>query len=355
MKIIRSYFLKEFSQNFLFSFLSITFIMLAGNMVKISDLVIRKGVNPLLALKLFSYFIPYLLEFSIPLACLLGILLSIGRISADNEIIALKVSGVALSRILMVFLTLGLCLSLFMVILNDRIIPQASFSSRKILKKMSENNPLGFIEPGVFIDQFKNFVLFTHDVERNTLKKVFIYETKDKSSSNLIYADKGEFVVDGNILKIRLLNGFVEGPGMKYRIQFKTHFMHLPIDKNNTKISRKPKDMSIKELSRLIKTFKQEGKDPIPLEVSLQKKLSYSFSSIVFILLGFGTAGVIRHREKSLNFGLCFLSALGYYLLSLAGETLVFKAGVPVFLGIWFPNLVFLLLGGYLSYKVCQR
>ena len=327
--------------------------MLLGNLVKLSDLVVRKGVDFFVAAQLFLYYVPYLLEFSLPLACLLGTLLSLGRISADNEIISLKVAGISMAKILSVFLTLGVIISLFLVILNDRIIPQAHFSSRKVLKKMTKDNPLSFVEPGVFIDEFKDFILFTQDVEVNTLKKVFIYELQD-GSSNLIYADKGEFVIDGDILKVKLQDGFIEGPEMKYRIHFKTHFMYLPIEKHTGEPAKKPKDMNTKEIRTAIQYLKDKSLDPLPLRVELHRKISMSFSSVIFILLGFGVAGMIKHREKSINFGICFVAALSYYLLSILGETLVLKNILPVAVGMWLPNFIFLCIGGILSFRLCR-
>lgn len=352
MRIIRNYFLKEFSQNFFYSFLSITFVLVLGNLIKVSDLVIRKGVHFVTAGLLFLYYIPYLLEFSLPLACLLGVLLSVGRISSDNELVALKVAGISFTRILAIFLTLGVIISLFLVILNDRIIPQAHFASRKVLKEITKENPLGFVEPGVFIDNFKDFILFTHDVDANILKKVFIYEIQE-GSSNLIYADRGEFVVERDILKIKLQSGFIEGPAMKYRIHFQTHFMHLPIEKQGHKTQKKPKDMTIKEIRQQISYYKQKNIDALPLKVELHRKLSLSFSSIVFVLLGFGVAGLIKHREKSINFSICFCAALAYYLLSILGEALVLKGILPVTLGMWFPNIIFSIIGGFITYRIC--
>ncbi|HEC69667.1 MAG TPA: YjgP/YjgQ family permease [Candidatus Omnitrophica bacterium] len=353
MKIIRKYFLKEFLSNFFLSLLGITLLMILGNLIKLSDMIVRKGIESASAFKLFLCYIPYLLEFSLPLSVLLATLLTMGRASAENEIISLKTSGISLFKILSSFLVLGLITSLLSIILQDRVIPQAHFASRKIVKKIAKDNPLSFIEPGVFIDEFKDFVLFTRDVEENTLKKVFIYELKE-DSSNLIYAEKGDFVVENEILKIKLQDGFIEGPQMQYRIHFKTHFMHLPIEKKGNSISKKPADMTLKELEEEIKTLRKKDLDPLPLEAEFHKKISISFSSLVFVLLGFGAGGLVKHKEKSINFGICFLSALGYYLLSLLGETLVLKEILPVYLGIWLANLILLTTGVALTLKVCK-
>ncbi len=355
MKILRNYFIKEFLQHFIFSLLGITLFLVLGNLVRFSDLIIRKGVDFTLAIQGFLYYIPYLLQYIIPLACLLGVLLSVGRIASENELLAIKVSGISSVRILSVLLIMGLIISLASVILHDKIIPKSHYESQKVLKKIAQKNPLSFIEPGVFIDEFSDFKLFTHDVEANTMKKVYIYGVGGNSST-LIYADRGDFVIEDDVLKIRLQNGFTQSTEMKYRSEFKNNYLHLPIDRSgSTKVAKKPKDMGIKEIIRKITPLHKKGLVvPVKLEAELHRKLSVSFSCIVFILIGFGVAGVIKHREKSVNLGVCFGLGLGYYFLSLLGETLVIKEYMPVIAGMWLPNVIFLIIGGFLSYKVCK-
>ncbi len=353
MRLIRNYFLKEFFVNFILSFLSITFVMLLGNLIKMSDLIIRKGIDAGSAFKMFLFMVPYLMGFVIPLSILLGCLLTVGRIASDNEMVAIKAGGIAVHNILFALLTVGLIFSLILVIINDKVIPKAHYESRKIIKQIGKSNPLAFIEPGVFIDNFSDFILFTQDVQGNVLKKVFIYQLGSKESNNLIYADSGEFVVDRNFLNIKLSNGFIEGPQMKYRINFQTHFMHIPLEANKSSVSRKPVDMSLKELADSIKKFEKKNINPLPLQVEFHKKISFSFSALVFVLLGFGLGAKVKHRGKSINFGICFLAALFYYLFSMLGETLAFKEILPVILSMWLGNIIFALIGGYFSYRAC--
>ncbi|MDP8290451.1 MAG: LptF/LptG family permease [Candidatus Susulua stagnicola] len=100
MKILRNYIIKDFLSVFIFSFLILSMVMLMGNLMKISDMIVRKGIGIIDAFKILSFFIPYLLGFTIPLAFLMGVLLVMGRLIADNEIIAIRVAGISLFKIL---------------------------------------------------------------------------------------------------------------------------------------------------------------------------------------------------------------------------------------------------------------
>ncbi len=354
MKIIRRYFLKEFFHNFFFSLLAISFFFLIGNLIQISDLIIRKGVEASSALKIFLFLAPYLLKFILPLSVLLSTLLTMGRISSDNEILALRSSGFFLGHILAMFIILGTIVSLFLVIVNDKIVPQAHFQSRVILKQIGKKNPLSFIEPGVFIDGFKDFILFVQDVDVNRLKKVFIYQVGKDNQNSLIFAEHGEFVVDGNIMHVKLSDGFMEGPQMKYRINFRTHFIHMPLGEQKQNVSRKPVDMSLKDLQEEIVRFEERNLDPLPLRVEFHQKISFSFSALIFALLGFGVGGNIKHREKSVNFGISFFTALFYYLFYMLAEALALKGLFPVGLCMWLPNFLFAVMGSYFSIRFCR-
>ena len=132
--------------------------------------------------------------------------------------------------------------------------------------------------------------------------------------------------------------------------------MYLPMEKNQAKTSKKAKDMGIKEIRDQISQLVKENVDPLPLKVELYRKITLSFSSIVFILLGFGIAGSVRHKEKNINIGICILVGMFYYFFTEGldlGKILAVKEVLPIFLAMWTPNLIFLTAGSYFSYKIC--
>lgn len=364
MKILRNYILKDFISVFVFSLLILTLVMVMGNLMKISDMVIRKGVNIIDALKIFSFFIPLLLRFTIPLSFLLGVLLVMGRLIADNEIIAIRVAGISLIKILNIFLILGTIFFLLLFILNDRIIPNFHYRYRSQIKNIYSKNISALIEPGVFLENFQNYILYVGDKNENKLKNVFIYEIDAaKGTSKVTFAKHGEFIVEGNTLKIKLEDGFRDEAISKdkmelYRLNFKIFFMNIPIqEKEEVMVNKKPSDMKLIELKEKLERLKKIGIDPAkdnsPLELvgEFHKRISFSFSTITFVILGFGVSLVVRHREKSINFGIAFLAAGAYYLLFILGETLIKYRLIFPFLGMWLPNIIIILIGAYLLFK----
>lgn len=327
--------------------------MLMGNLMKISDMIVRKGVSIVDAFKILFFFVPYLLGFTIPLAFLMGVLLVMGRLIADNEIVAIRVAGVSLFKILNIFLILGFIFSLFLFILNDRVIPDFHYRYRNEIKNIYSKNVSALIEPGVFLEHFENYILYVADKNGNKLKNIFIYEIDDKQKTTKVtFAKEGEFIVEGDTLKIKLEEGFRDETISKrkmelYRLNFKVFFMYIPIQKEEkVKIGKKPSDMRISELRKKIALINAPK-----LKGEFHKRISFSFSCLAFIIFGFGISLVVKHREKSINFGIAFLTAGVYYLLFILGETLLEYRHIAPFLGMWLPNIIIIALGGYLIFR----
>ena len=352
MKIIRNYILSDFLKSFIFSFLFISLVMVLGNLIKLSDMVIRKGVSFSEAIKIFIFLLPYLLSFILPISLLLGILLSIGRLTSENEIMALNVLGISSLKILEFLLIMGIIFSLTLFILNDKVFPHFHYLYHIQTKNLKTEKITSFIEPGIFLENFGDFILHVEDVEENRLKNIFIYTIKENRLNEVTFAKRGEFIIENKKLKMKLEDGFQDrvdpkNPEKFLRLNFKILFTEMPILRDPGKIEKKPQDLTFKELREKINHLKKLGINPKKLELNLHKRISLSFTPIVFIILGFGIALNLKHRAKSINFGIAFLCVGFFYLFLILGEALSCTINLPPLAGMWFPNLLFLGIGIY--------
>jgi len=363
MKILRNYFLKEFIGPLFLALGVLTFVMMLGNLVKIADLVINKGIDIISVSKLFLLMIPYLLTYTLPIAALAAVLLSLGRLSSDNEIVAIKASGINLFSLISPLLIVGIILSLTLVLFNDRVIPYAHYASRKTLIDVGIKNPAAALEPGVFINSFEKYILFIYRIDQNKLTNVRIYEPQGEGKpTRTIVAKHGEFIAvsEKKIVKLKLTNGTSdepdpENPSNFYKLNFKTYFMTLNLTQtqDSSKLGKKPKDMTIEELKAEVKKLKMDGVDPTPLITEIQEKIAIAFSCFVFILLGSSLAIITRRREKSINFGMAFVIVGIYYLLLMGSEALSLQGHLDPRIAMWLPNLIFGLIGGFITYRIC--
>jgi lipopolysaccharide export system permease protein len=325
--------------------------------------VINKGVDIYSVGKLFLLMIPALLTYTLPISTLVAILLSLGRLSSDNEIVTLRASGINIFNLALPLIVLGFIISLVMLILNDRIVPYAHFASRKTLAEVGMKNPAAALEPGVFITSFDKYIIFIYAVKERQLQNIRIYEPQGENKpTRLIVAKKGEFVPipEKNIVKLKLIDGTADEPDMEnptnfYKLNFKVYYMSLNMAglQGKDSIDKKPKDMTIAELKTEIRKLVWQKIDPSPLITEINKKIALAFSCLVFILLGMPLAVVTHRREKSINFGLAFVIVGVYYLLLLGAEALSLQGYLDPRLAMWLPNILFGIGGIALTYKVC--
>ncbi len=336
--------------------------MLLGNLIKIAELVINRGVDILSVSKLFLFMIPYLLTYTLPIAALTAVLLALGRLSSDNEIIAIRSSGINLFWLIAPLLVIGLILSLILVIFNDKVIPYAHFASRKTMMEVGLKNPTAALEPGVFINSFQKYILFIYRIEENKMSNVRIYEPQEGKATRTIVARHGEFISipEKKVVKLKLIDGTSDEPDPNnpsnfYKLNFKTYFMTLNFGdgKNKEDLRKKPKDMTITELRNEIDQLKRNGVNPAPLITEINEKVSLAFSCFIFVLLGSSLAIITRRREKSINFGIAFVTVGIYYLLLLGSEALGLQGRVDPQIAMWLPNIILGGIGAFLTYRLC--
>jgi len=216
MRILRNYALREPVVPFILALGVLTCVFLMGNLIQLANLVINKGVSLVTVSQVFLLLIPVLLGYTIPIACLISVVLAFSRFSADNEIMAMRASGVHLNRLLIPLCIVGLTISLFSLILNDRIIPFAHHEQRKLLKNMGVENPTALLEAGIFIHSFDNQILFIHKIDGNLLTNVTIYQPQEDGPTRTIIAKRGEFtpVPDSDQIKLKLIDGTSDEPNL---------------------------------------------------------------------------------------------------------------------------------------------
>lgn len=363
MKILRNYILREFFGPLVVSFIALTFVMLMGNLIRLADLIINKGVDILSIAKLFGFLVPALLTYNLPIAVLVSIFLSLGRLSSDNEIIALRASGInILYLIIKPLLILGLIISLFLVICNDRLVPYAHFASRRILSSIGVKNPAAVLEAGTFIDDFSKYIMFIYRIDGNQLYQVRIYEPQNANKpSRTIVAKRGEFVSlpEKKMVKLKLINGASDEPDPSnptefYKLNFKTLFLNLNLAKvEGEEIQKKAKDMTFKEINYQINKYRTSGIEVFTLFTELHRRITLAFSVMVFILIGAPLAMLTRRREKSINLSMAFGITIIYYLLLLGASALSLQGYIYPILAMWLPNLILGSIGILLLVKVC--
>ncbi|MFC1709217.1 LPS export ABC transporter permease LptF [Candidatus Omnitrophota bacterium] len=363
MRIVHKYMLKEFFSAFLLASLVLSLVMVLGNIVYLVGLIVTKGIPLTMILNLFLCMMPYSLQFILPISIMAALLLSLGRLSSDNEIISIRASGMNTFKLITPFLVLGIIFSLFSILLYDRITPKAHLQKRRLMEEMGAKNPTAALEPGIFIDSFDKYIIFVYEISGNRFRNIRIYEPQGEDRPpRTIIAKRGEFITvpEKNILKLKLVDGTSDeinpnNPNNFYKMNFHTYFMtmHFAKDESKKTINKKAKDMSLRELWTKIQKLRGLSIDDDPIAAEFHKKIAMSFSSMVFFLLGVPMGIITRRREKAANIALAFLIVGAYFILTLCVESLSKHGTLAPSSGMWMPNIIFGSIGVYLFTKLC--
>ena len=361
MRIIHNYILKECILPFFISLSVLTCVFLLGYLPQLANKVINNGLSLTAVTKVFLYYIPLLLAYTLPIACLTTIILTFGRLSADNEILAIRASGIHLRKILAPLVVVGMILSLFLFNLNDRVIPRAYEAQRNLLQSTGLQNPIALLEAGTFINAFPGYIIFIYRIDNNHMYNVRIYQPQpDGKPTRTIIAQEGEFASspDQTKIKLKLINGTSDeldykNPDRFYKLNFNASFITLDLTKAKQKTEKKPRGMTLKELEDKIDELRSVFVDPSPLVAEYHRKIAWSFTPLVFMLLGFPVAVITHRREKAANMLYALLFAGPYYILSLGCQALATQNVVSPSWIMWAPNFVGIIFVVILNYKLC--
>ncbi len=362
MHILRNYILKECLQPFVLSISVLTSVFLLGYLPQLANKVINDGVSLTAMSQVFLYYIPILLGYTLPIACLVTVILAFGHMSSENEILAMRASGIHLRRLLMPLIIVGIALSLVVYILNDRIIPEAYDAQTRILQETGSQNPTAMLEAGSFINAFDKYIIFIYRMEGDKLYGVRIYQPEPNKPTRTTVSQEGEFVhVPGrDQLMIKLINGTTDEPDVKnpnnfYKLNFQQSFMYMDVSKKKAGPEKKFKAMTLRELSRKIEEIRSLFIDPAPLLAEYHRRLAWSLSPLLFILLGFPFAAVTHRRARSANLIYALLFAAPYYILSLACQGLASQNVFNPIALMWAPDATAFILAIILNWKLCTQ
>jgi lipopolysaccharide export system permease protein len=216
----------------------VTFILEMDVLFDYLDLVVNRGVSPLVVLQLFLLSLGYIIALSVPCAVLVAVLMTFGRLSQDNEITALRASGVNLASILAGPLAAAALLAGGLTLFNDRVLPETNHAFANLLIDIGRMRPTVKLQEGVFITDFPGYNLLVQSVNgrTNEMKGITIYQMNAGGPPNLILARRGflTYTPDGRTAVLELKDGEIheipadEGGSRKYRrMEFKTHIIHI--------------------------------------------------------------------------------------------------------------------------------
>lgn len=362
-KTLSLYIFKEITIPFFLGFIVFTFVLLMGRFMNLADMVIAKGVPVADVARLLIYMLPSFSFITIPMALLLAMLLAFGRLSADNEINALKSGGISLYGILPPVILFAFLAYTITTIITVYALPWGNTAFKTLLYDVINVRVNISLKDRVFNDDFPGLVIYVaqHDEATHHISGVLIYDERDAEEPSTIFARSGMIMTDPDrkSLRLRLLDGGV------HRLKGKSDYQLMEFDRYDLSVNFQQTykivptanelDMTFKELRYAMKLTGFDPKIMRDLHLEFHRRLAFPVACFVFALIGVPLGLQNRRSGKSSGFSLCLLVLLIYYITLSIGKTLGQKAILHPALAMWLPNILFITLGIYLFKKTAEE
>jgi lipopolysaccharide export system permease protein len=399
--IIHRYVLKEFLLSFFIAFLFFFFIFFVNQLLLLAEEILSKRVSPGKVARLILYSLPAILAFTFPFSSLLGALMAIGRLSSDNEIKALRASGVSHGRLFIPVLFLGIMLTGFSFFTNDFLLPRGTINFARLYRDILYTNPALELETNS-IRRYKDTILVTGLVRGKEISDLVILDRNEDNQERMISAssavleqhESGESVIrlrldsvfghtvksgDGNYdyftadtMEYNILlstfsftvnnltpremsasavyDDILEMRGQysqrmaEYRKNLEQSLTAYRQAEENEKAEQEEIDRLKKDYERILANVPYDRTLQL-YEIEFHKKLAIPFGCLAFMLFAFPAGLLPKKSGRWVGFGIGLLAAVLYWALLLAGQTVGLRFRISPFLAMWFPNFVIVFLG----------
>ena len=338
------------------------FLLLAGNAFReFADLIQTGRLEWPTALYLLGVLVPTVLPYALPMGLLFATLLALGRLSAGNEITALKAGGISLWQIAAPVWLLGLLGALVNLAIMGWYEPLAKTELRQTLANVLRGNPARLIQPGTFLTEFPGLVMYVEQREGARLQGLYLWELDDRDRVvNFVRGDRATFTYDraGDALVLTIRGGHGERRDPEAPEDFLRPTpvasatglqLRLPLEAIVKTPQRKLAYLTIPELiQRRATALESAPREPsapepevMPLQFLVHKRLAFGFGVLSLCLFAVPLAVKTGRAETHANLGLAVALGLGFFMLTAAVSWLEPYPHLRPDLLIWLPNLLF--------------
>ncbi len=365
IKLIDRYLIKSFLMPLIYCLFAFVILYIAYDMSDRLKDFFDHQIPPAIVAKYYLYKVPIVLSLTIPFAVLLALLYCLGNASRNNEITAMRTSGIALFRIIRPYLILGLLLYILTFVLSEVFVPKARLLASEIVETPSSIQmalkKAGTSEATVFLNtkDYRLWYIRKLDPESNKIEDVKITEfthSGRKRVKRTIEAERGEYVEGFGwwFYDVTTISFYPDGspyPATKNKKKSFPYYTATPKDIISARLGS-PEMMNIIDVFRVMDHINKNSDYYKKLRMNAVQRFAAPAACFVFVLLAapFGIfhtrAGMIKGVITSIV--LC----LGYYLIESLFINIGDKGYMPPLLAAWLPVAVFTGFGFYLLRKM---
>jgi LPS export ABC transporter permease LptF/LPS export ABC transporter permease LptG len=351
MRLIDRYICRQVFSHALLGLGIFSFVFFVPQLVRLMDLVVRHPGSWTTIAILFLSTLPGVLVFTLPIAVLVGVLIALGRLSADSELVAMSALGLGRRRLLVPVGILAIGATLLTLVMTLWLGPLSVRTFRTIEDRLRAGQASYQVAPRVFDERFPRMVLYVNDIDSASTrwKGVFLAGT-DKDISRLTLAEEAIVIADRREgkLELHLRNGSVH----EFAPNDPSHYSlsafgqrDLPVEVKSGEIDRVAEPGVP---GRATSVLWRERHTQREASVELQRRLAFPCACIAFALLAMPLGSRPRRGGRAAGFLITLLMVTCYYLMFTIGANLARQGAIPVWTGIWSANLITAGLGLFL-------
>ncbi len=349
-------------------------VMVLGNVYKKLDQLLGDTQLPISVIAEFvALIIPFSLIFTIPWAFLTGILLVFGRLSADNELVSLRMTGWSMPRICASIFALAVVFTSICFWVNVDLAPMAKNRMKMLFYEVALENPEALFQEGRVLEKVPGFRIHTGKREGRNMENLEIIELDGTLAKRVVRARRAVLETQPGVLDFTLHLYDAEIEAISHTADKKVDkieflkagetALNFPLSRLRDQTVRVNASMKTtgalwKEVGNHVDTVTSKPMDAIQVSLSrteLSKRYSFSLACFTFALVGIPLGVTAQRRETSTGFALSLATSVVYIAFIILGDTLNDKPGAMPHLVMWLPNVIFLGIGGRLFYKLTRK
>lgn len=351
MRLLDRYIGREVASHAVLGLAIFTFVFFVPQLVRLMDLIVRHSGGAMTVTLLFLCTLPPALIFTVPMAVLVGVLIGLGRLSSDSEIVALHASGISLRRLMLPVGFVAALSALVTLAMTLWLSPLCLRTLRGLETKVLASQAPFAVQPRVFDERFPHFVLYVQDAAAAATqwRGVFLASTSDAPGVTVTAAKDAQVISEnqGNRVELHLGPGSTHQYDPRYPDRYNvTTFGEndLAVDISGSLASPKNASLSVAE-KPVTALLADNGPSWRDARVELNNRLAFPAACLVFALLGVPIG--VRPRRGGRAAGLILTLVLigAYYFLWIAGDHWARQGRVSAFAGIWAANVVAAIVG----------
>ncbi|RII01102.1 YjgP/YjgQ family permease [candidate division NPL-UPA2 bacterium Unc8] len=350
MKVLSFYVVREFLFALPPSFLIFNFIFFVGRLPQLINVVIDGGGGVLF--RLLTHIFTLSLPYSLPIAVLAAILAVTGRLSDNNEFLAVRASGIRVWHLFTLVFLVSFFASLFLLYFGNNVSPLAKYRLETTIHRLAEKGPYVLFEERVFVKEFTGYRFFVEQVKGEELRGVHIWQLRGEKFPVTISARRGRVVSDASGERIILLlfdgvkEEVVAADLRDYRrSRFKEYHLSVLLPQTIER-GRRLREMTLQELRDEVGVLK--GRKVYALLTEINRRAALAFTPLIFVVIGVPLGIIVKKEGRSVGFGLSVLVVIIYYIMMMFFGALSEGGMLPPAIAMWLPGGVLAAAGTFL-------